>query len=458
MSISRRSFFQGAAGVAAGFAALRNITGCDRASDIKKGGKQGSGAILEVPPNFDVRVISKHGELMDDGLITPGAHDGMCAFADGGKTVLVCNHELDAGSRDRGPLGKDGKLISKIDKSCLYDSGYGERACLGGTTTLVYDTAKRKVERQFASLLGTVRNCAGGPTPWGSWITCEESTVTVDAVYERDHGYNFEVPAKADSGLVEAVPLTAMGRFNHEAVAVHPRTGIVYQTEDRPDGLIYRFVPKKPGELLKGGRLQALRVRDAGALDTRNWRAQTVSVGQTMAVDWVDLEDVESPEDDLRLQGFYGLKAARFARGEGMWYGRGSVYFACTNGGRFKKGQIWKYTPGKNEGRPEESASPGRLQLWVEGDDSGVIDSADNLTMAPWGDVFVCEDRADARLLRVTPDGKVHLFARNVASSSELAGVTFSPDGTTLFVNLQNPGMTVAVTGPWKALEGAGVA
>jgi len=454
MNLSRRHFFKSAAGVAAGFASLRLVTGCSRSSDLTSGKTTPPGN-FELPPNFEYQIISRAGERMSDGLITPGSHDGMCAFAgESGRIILVCNHELDAPNKAAGPLGKDNERFASVDRDKFYDTGYGRRPCLGGTTNLVYDPAGRKVEKQFLSLAGTMRNCAGGPTPWGSWITCEESTVAADVLYERDHGYNFEVPATDKMELTRAIPIKAMGRFNHEAVAVHPRTGIVYQTEDRDDGLIYRYIPRTPGRLLEGGRLQALKVRGVKSLDTRNWRTPSVSVGQRMDVEWVDLEDIESPGDDLRFEGYYGAKAARFARGEGMWYGRGAVYFACTSGGYDRYGQIWKYTPSPSEGQTGEQSFPGKLELWVESSDSDIAQSADNLTMAPWGDVFVCEDKSGAKLLRITPDGKVHEFARNMLNSSELAGVTFAPDGKTLFVNIQNPGMTLAITGPWKALEG----
>src|SRR5690606_27511596 len=124
---------------------------------------------------------------------------------------------------------------------------------------------------------------------------------------EKEHGYNFEVPATDKMQLTKAVPIKAMGRMNHEAVSVDPRTGIVYMTEDTSDSLIYRFIPNKNGQLLKGGKLQALVIQEQKSMDTRNWAKLTTApmpIGQPFNVEWIDIQNVESPDNDLRLQGF----------------------------------------------------------------------------------------------------------------------------------------------------------
>jgi secreted PhoX family phosphatase len=321
---------------------------------------------------------------------------------------------------------------------------------LGGTTTLVYHTGRQELVGEHLSLAGTSRNCAGGPTPWNSWITCEETTARKDKTCARDHGYTFEVPASAESGLAPPVPIVGMGRFNHEAVAVDPATGIVYQTEDRNDSLIYRFIPNERERLQAGGRLQALVVVDRPSLDSRNWEARTVEPGNPQPTHWIDLDDIESPDDTLRLQGFE-RGATRFARGEGMWFGQEVVFFACTSGGHVNRGQIWKYTPSPVEGTAGEANQPGRLELFVEPNDGTLIENCDNLTVSPWGDLIVCEDGSgDQFLVGISPEGRIYKFGRNAVSDSELAGATFSPDGTTLFVNIQHDGLTLAITGPWE--------
>jgi secreted PhoX family phosphatase len=457
---SRRQFLRNAAAVTVGFSGLQTFIACQEYRSPQSNrlpvGPYGPlvadpSGILDLPAGFSYRVISEAGDLMDDGFYVPGAHDGMAAFpAADNRVILVRNHEVNVGRPHKvGPFGDDGSLVSQIDPAKVYDLGESGTPALGGTTTLVFNTKTQELESHYLSLTGTLRNCAGGPTPWNSWLTCEETTVRAGNGLLVDHGYVFEVPASLDVGLADPVPLKAMGRFNHEAVAVDPESGVVYLTEDRGDGLIYRFIPSDPGHLVAGGHLQALMVVDSPGLDTRNWETATVSIGQTFDVAWIDLDEIDAPRDDLRIRGFEA-GAALFARGEGMWYGNNGVYFACTKGGSNESGQVWKYVPSPAEGTSEELSQPGRLELFIEPNDGAIVQSCDNLTVAPWGDLVLCEDRSDgARLITVTPEGECSDFARNSYTESELAGATFSPDGSTLFVNLQGEGRTMAIAGPF---------
>ena len=462
MLSSRRAFLQSAAAVTIGFHGLQRLLAGGTADAPPPADGFGPlepdpQGILDLPRGFSYQVISRVGESMEDGLLVPGKPDGMAAFpGPKGRTILVRNHELLSDRVKIGPYGPKNELIKKIPIDRLYDPGWNRTPCIGGTTTLVYSTAERKLERQFLSLAGTQYNCAGGPTPWGSWITCEENTQRSDEQYEKDHGYAFEVPASAEIGLAQPRPLRAMGRFRREAVAVDPRSGIVYQTEDLADGVIYRFIPAQPGRLAAGGKLQALGVRDKKSLDTRNWEEDGTRVGpefpksQQLAVEWTDLTDVEAPEDDLRIRAF-AAGAARFARAEGMWFGRDAVYWACTNGGRIKAGQIFRYVPSPQEGTPGERRAPGTLELFIEPNDSNLLENADNVTMAPWGDLILCEDGPKQQhIVGVTPAGRLYHFARNAADAFEFAGACFSPEGSTLFVNVQGAGRTFAITGPWR--------
>ncbi|MFK7790534.1 MAG: alkaline phosphatase PhoX [Phycisphaeraceae bacterium] len=481
MPLSRRRFLTHTAAVTAGFAGLRSFTGQSGSSALAQASDDaGFGPlikdpkrILDLPAGFSYSIISRKGEVMDDGFYVPAKHDGMATFpGPDGLTLIVRNHEITGPNNKLGPFGRNGELFGKVPLSKVYDSSYAVGAIAGGTTTLVYDTKQQKLVRHYLSLVGTDHNCAGGPTPWGSWISCEESVAPINDIYEEEHGYNFEVPATAEINLTKPVPLKAMGRFNHEAIAVDPNSGIIYQTEDRQDGVLYRFIPKVPGKLAEGGRLQFLAVKDRPSLDLRNWKKvdtkklqsggahdtefegdgtlnDNTPVGKKYEIYWQDIDNVEAPKDDLRYRAFKA-GAARFARNEGMWYGNDAVYFASTTGGHNAKGQIWRYTPSPNEGTDKEKDTPATLELFIEPNDKSVLQHADNLCVSHFGDIIVCEDGGPVNhVLGVTPQGQVYKLGRNTMNKSEFAGGCFSPDGSTLFVNIQNPGLTLAVTGPW---------
>lgn len=387
--------------------------------------------MLDLPQGFSYRVISKLGDAMDDGGTVPDRADGMgCIDLGNGKIALVRNHEL----------GPDHDLGGE------YAEGFGRDAdgnvLPGGTTTLVLDAATLEVEQQYRSMAGTIRNCSGGTTPWGSWLTCEESMWTREQDLADSHGWIFEIPA--DTGAqVNPAPLKAMGRFNHEAAAVDPRTGIVYLTEDMNDSMLYRFIPNVPGKLAEGGKLQALALSE-DITDARNWENPTMTVGTDHPVRWIDLDNPEAPENDLRIRGAAagGLK---IARGEGIHMGDGELYFCATNGGAAKFGQIFRLIPGKNGG-------PDALALFFESTSGDQFNYGDNLTVQDNGHLIVCEDQytktVTNHLRGVTPQGVAYPLGL-LRIQTEPAGACFSPDGKTLFVNAYSPTATLAITGPW---------
>ncbi len=397
--------------------------------------------ILTLPEGFEYTVIGKTGTKMSDGNPTPASHDGMAAFKVKGELRLVRNHEINNG------IGRDGAAFG--DTALAYDPKAG-----GGTTTMIIDPRTREIVRDFVSLNGTLHNCAGGPTPWGSWISCEETTLGQSlgkdargrqrGGFSRSHGYCFEVAAGAD-GAVKASPLTAMGRFVHEAIAVDARTGVVYLTEDSGAAGFYRFIPKQKGKLSAGGKLQMLAITGRRQSDLRTGQ----KAGQSMNVSWVDIKEPDPTEAESSSGAVYrqglALGAATFARLEGCWHGGDSIFFTSTSGGDKRLGQVWQYTP--------QGKDKGALKLIFESPEEAVLDKPDNLCVSPSGGLIICEDGDNEQYVRgLTRQGQIFDFAKNILpgyEGKEFAGATFSPDGQTLFVNIQTPGMTLAIWGPW---------
>lgn len=407
--------------------------------------------ILDLPEGFSYRIISKLAQTMNDGLAVPDRADGMGCFAlDNERVVLVRNHEL---SPTQALPIKNKTTQTKFSPNA-YDTDPSGNPLPGGTSNIVYNLKTQQVEYQCMTLLGTIRNCSGGTTPWGSWLTCEESVATASDTIHKNHGYVFEVPSQARS-LVDPKPIKAMGRFNHEAACVDPATGIVYLTEDRSDSLFYRFIPNKQGELHAGGKLQALQITNQPQFDTRNWHEAHMPSNQSYACEWLDLNQVDSPEDDLRQRGF-AQGAALFARGEGIYFSANEMYFCCTSGGKQHLGQIMRYTPALSKSPNVSANLSGTLTLFVESPNKATFNYGDNITVAPNGHLLVCEDQysdiVDNHLKGVTPEGKVYDFAK-VRWQTEPAGACFSPDGSVLFVNLYSPTTTLAITGPWHSLH-----
>ncbi len=391
--------------------------------------------LLELPEGFRYLTFGWSGDRMDDGKPTPPLHDGMAAFpGPGGTIVLVRNHEIS---------------VAPAFGGSSYDPQAG-----GGTTTLVFDPKTEKLVSMRPSLSGTVRNCAGGPTPWGTWLTCEESLLGVapGSPLTKQHGYVFEVPA---SGPALPRPLKDMGCFVHEAVAVDPQTGIVYETQDAAQAGLYRFVPKTPGQLGNGGRLQMLAIDGRPRLDTSRGQRENVTYG----VHWVDIPEPDRPHVDPAAHDMRGVLqqglergGAVFSRLEGACYGEGKIYVTATNGGNARMGQVWELDP-------KES----RLRLVFESPGAHVLNMPDNLCLSPRGGLAICEDGTAAPCLQgLSRDGEIFAFARNACrlagernglagdfTTRETAGVTYGPDGHWLFFNVQTPGITFAITGPW---------
>jgi uncharacterized protein len=401
------------------------------------------GGFIDLPEGFQYRVISPEGSrLTGGGGVVPGDHDGMAAFPGPrrGTTLLVRNHE----QRDGDP--------NPVEGSNPYDPDGP-----GGTTGILVNNKDRTEVKDFVTSSGTINNCAGGATPWGTWLTCEEDRTT-------NHGYVFEVDPNDPENDLSKTPIREMGYFSHEAVDIDPATGIAYLTEDdfrgaivdpnaevvaddTPPGtrvsFLYRYIPKdrsqRPGALQQGGRLQVMTLEEMP-----NYNVDLANPGEQFGVVWKNVK-WEEPHESAE-----NLGAARFNRLEGAFLARDAFWFDDTSGGEARLGQIFRYLPATN-----------KLELFYEGTEKGKMESPDNIVVTPWGDLWFAEDDAVEdgdvinRIMGITPDGQVYPFASNRLNDSEFAGPTFSPDGSTFFVNFQNPGYTFAIWGPFQQQSAA---
>ena len=390
-------------------------------------------SIIDLHPSLKYKIISEKDLMMSDGFKVPGLADGMGSFLVDNNIVLVRNHEIvPRHGMKVGPFYNADEQIG-----LLGNKHYDEKA-IGGTTNIVLDKDSKKVLKEYLSLSGTMQNCAGGVTPWNTWLSCEEN-VNVKRNAEIAHGYVFEVdPSKLT--LEAPKPLKKMGRFNHEAVAFD-RFNNAYLTEDRNDGLIYKFIPKNPHSL-EEGQLFALKVKNIR--DARNWDLSMVELNTIHQIDWVEIEDYDPDEDTVRHEGI-SKGATVFARPEGIISDNESLYICCTSGGNLKKGQIFKINP--------TSYQESLLELWYEVQDTASLNMPDNIVIAPWGDLIVCEDNSERnRLWGLTPSGTPYLIAQNSYSESEFAGACFSPIDNTMFVNIQGNGLTLLIDGNWNSV------
>jgi uncharacterized protein len=419
MPVERRTLLKAAAGAAVVASPLAFLLRRDARAD---GGPlvTDPARVLDLPRGFSYRILERAHDPMSDGRRVPARPDGMACFAGPGESlILMRNHELDRRGWEGG-----------------YDSpppeAFDPRAA-GGVTRLVLSA--KSLERVSSNLVlsGTLRNCSGGPSPWG-WLSCEESV-------ESGHGYVFRCRIDA-AKVAPAERIVGYGRFLHEAACVDPTTLTTYMTEDRSDGCLYRYRPRDRSKPFTSGKLQALRVAGAPRFHT----SRDLDHGIKLKVDWVDVRDPDPKDDSVRVQATEA-GAAHFCRGEGMVLSDGAVYVCCTTGGRQGYGQIFKLNLGK-------SGASDQLELLAESPGPSVLDMPDNICVAPWGDVLVAEDGSGEQYLRgITPAGKTYDLARNAKGSGEFAGLCVSPAGDALFVNLQGEGLTLAITGPLADLS-----
>jgi secreted PhoX family phosphatase len=430
--------------------------------------------LLQLPPGFSYKSFGWRGDLMTDGKTCPAGHDGMGVVVSrkaGRSTelVLVRNHEVGATS-----------AASFINAPGVYDSGNSSSTSAnksgGGTTNLLFRDGNWV--SMTPSLGGTQGNCAGGITPWGTWLSCEEIGSDAVGVAGKKHGYVFEV--SADPAQTTGLPIIGMGRFGHEAAAVDPATGMVYQTEDSSGKSgFYRYVPDITpgfrGSLAMGGVLQMAKVKNVV-----NANLATAAVDATYELEWVNIANPDRDRGNATGPTGIAITAAagpfvqgwtqgalRMNRGEGIWYASGKMYVMDTSGGAVARGTIW-----------ELDLASQVLKCIYSSPSALVGNMGDNLTVSPRNAILICEDASTAatdsfgfgqRLMGLTAQGDAYIFAKNniVLSpaqlnaagklatlqgdhrANEFAGACFDPTGRYLFVNIQTPGITFAISGPW---------
>ena len=386
--------------------------------------------ILDLPAGFSYTILERAGDPMSDGYRVPARPDGMACFeGPDGTLILMRNHENALGVPAQGPY-----LEGQSPPPEAYDPDG-----MGGVSRLVLEGPTCTRISSNMVLMGTSNNCAGGPSPWG-WLSCEES---VEINGEHRHGYVFACPIDAAS-VQPPDRKPGFGRCFHEAAAVDPSTNITYLTEDRVDSCLYRFVPDAIAEPFVG-KLQALAIVDQPGFSTG-----ALEAGALLEVAWIDLDDPDPDQDTLRIAA-QAKGAALILRGEGMWFHAGQVFFSATIGGAIGKGQIFRLIdPVVIDPKlidPSEGAKP-TLEVLVSSADPEQLDMPDNITVAPWGELFLVEDGPATNAIRWL-DASGQLFEFGRTSLSEITGICFAPDARAMFLNIQGAGLTLAITGPF---------
>jgi hypothetical protein len=402
--------------------------------------------LLALPEGFSYKLIAQTGvTTLESGQPTPSDPDGAAAFVrhGGSGSVLVMNHEVS---------GSEPYPVPKL-AGLTYDPAVG-----GGCTALEVDKNGNRVS-QYVTIAGTLNNCAGGRSPWNTWLTCEESEGATGQT--KRHGYVFEVdPYDMDRNL-DPKPIKALGRYAHESLVIDPDTGVIYLTEDagNPNGLLFRWTPPAAALPLGRGTLRSL-PDNAGTLEALKAftlggayvpdLSVAVEPGTTYRAQWVNVPDRDAATVSVRKQ-FSAGQITRSRKLEGMWWGDGGAYFvasfARTSDGSAAQhdGQVWFLDP---------LAQTLELKLhfaYTPADQDNDPDGPDNITVSPYGGVILAED-GDGKnhLVGSTDSGEAFFFARNEhADDSEFAGVTFSQNKKTLFANVQFPGFTYAIQGPF---------
>lgn len=342
---------------------------------------------LRLPPGFTGRVVARSGEPVNGGShVWHASPDGGATFpTEDGGYVYVSNAELPG---------------------------------TGGVGVLRFD-AEGNVVDAYSILSNTLLNCAGGATPWRTWLSCEE--VPRGRVFECD-----------PFGVNPAVERPALGILKHEAAAVDPENQHIYLTEDEGDGRFYRFVPDQ--------------LTSDGFADLTAGRLEVAVVDESGNVEWLAVPDPTfSGEVPTRQQ---VPESTPFRGGEGIWYHAGVVFFSTKGDDR-----VWAY-----------DIDSARLDVIydIATSDNPILRGVDNLTVTCCGDVLVAEDGGDMEIVAILPDGSLKALIQIVGHpASEVTGPAFDPSGTRLYFSSQRgasgmfltDGVTYEVTGPFHVFD-----
>ncbi len=428
--------------------------------------------ILALPKGFSYAIVTRTGVTkLDDGQgLTPADHDGMAVFAaPRGRYTLIQNHEIDPGAQFGVPHVE----------GTVYDPGATDA---GGCTVITTDRRGRNFG-EFVALSGTASNCAGGPTPWDTWLTCEETEDRAGdqweedgrtGAFQKDHGYVFEVWG---DGTADPAPIKCLGRYAHEALAIDKSRTHVYLSEDAdgPNGLFYRWTAPRGVKLgpnvLTGlapnaGTLAAMQIiMDDGSVLPDVAYLTSAQLGRPFPVRWIDVPDRDAQTTAVREQ-FDDAEVTRGRKFEGVWGTDAGVYvvnsYAWEDGdlptdAAPHDGMVWFYdyreqtiqlvTYFPHQATTEDGSAARYTDI--------TFDGPDNVTVTPWGSLVLAEDGEGAsHVLSSFPGGPTYAIARNQLNDSEFCGPVFSADGKALFVNIQDPGLTLAIIGPWEKYLG----
>jgi secreted PhoX family phosphatase len=394
---------------------------------------------------------------LKSGQPTPGTHDGTAAF-DGphGTYTLIQNHEI----------GSNNALGVPQIAGTVYDSGVGSA---GGCTVISVDRDGKNLG-EWVGISGTVTNCAGGRTPWDTWLTCEET----EEIRSKRHGYVFEVDPYDQRANRDPKPIKALGRYAHEALAIDEDRTHIYLSEDAsgPNGTFYRWSAPS-GYRLSSRSYKDLADKDFGTLEALAILGDdgkpipdvayltSAQLLRPFRVTWVPVPDRDGMTTSVRKQ-FTDGQITRGKKFEGVWGTREGVYVVNSYAesgttdlpadGVPHDGMVWFYNYDKRTIQlvtyfPESAAADAGTEAKYNDFN---FDGPDNVTVTPWGSLILAEDgNASSHVLSATPGGPTYAIARNMLNDSEFTGPTFSHDGKVLFVNIQTPGITFAITGPW---------